>query len=71
LRSLLTPVQKSVFEGEISTRQYPGLLEMITEIIDLETDTVRVYHLSAGACQLTEHIGTSIHVEPRDEDIIL
>lgn len=70
LRALLTPVQKSVFEGEIPTSSYADLVRMIHGIVDHETDTVRIYHLPGTSRQLTEHLGTSHIVEPHDADII-
>lgn len=71
LKCFLEHVQKSVFEGELADSRYAELLTAIRRSVDLETDTVRVYHLCARCRPMTEVIGTGIFVETDDADVIV
>ncbi len=71
LKAFMSPVQRSVFEGEVPTKRYAALLHLIHDTIDHQTDSVRIYQLSASGRDLTEHIGTAHVVDSRGEDIIL
>ena len=42
----LNRVQKSVFEGELPVHLYEKMLNDIKDLIDHQTDRVRIYHLS-------------------------
>ncbi|MBI4612636.1 MAG: CRISPR-associated endonuclease Cas2 [Planctomycetes bacterium] len=70
LRGFLTHVQKSVFEGELADGRYHEMLERIRKEIDLEADTVRVYHLCARCRPATEIIGTGSHVEEERDEVL-
>lgn len=71
LRGFLEPVQKSVFEGELSSFRYPQLLKLVRENIDFETDTVRIYNLCKGCRNLTELFGTAEELPVEPEDVII
>lgn len=71
LRGELEHVQRSVLEGEISERGYLELMEDIRRIMDLQTDTVRVYR-ACQRCQTSfEHLGTAWEVDTSGDDIII
>jgi len=59
LHGFVTPVQKSVFEGEIPDARHALLLDTIRKAIDPETDTVRVYRLCARCRPAVDLIGTA------------
>lgn len=71
LKGYLQHVQKSVFEGRISTRDYGRMLRWVGETIDHSEDNVRVYRLCTGCRGETEHIGKAFAVATRAEDIII
>lgn len=66
LRALLTPVQKSVFEGEIDPRQLPKLENLALEHMDTDTDNVRIYLLCRGCRTSTRLLGTATPLEDPD-----
>ncbi|MEM3362408.1 MAG: CRISPR-associated endonuclease Cas2 [Candidatus Anstonellaceae archaeon] len=45
LKTYLTAVQNSVFEGELTEKQVFEMKEKIKKIIDLKFDSVRVYKI--------------------------
>lgn len=71
LKGFLVPVQKSVFEGELPTRRWDELLKMVHQTIDLETDSVRIYHLCRGCAGITTLVGTSPPVRDPAEPVII
>lgn len=60
-------VQRSAFEAFITDTLYRKMLKEVTKIIDLETDSVRVYRLRDGS--EVELIGRNIKIE--DKDVIV
>lgn len=70
LMGYLDRVQKSVFEGAIEDRRYQAMKTGIEEIVDRETDTVRIYHLCVRCISGVEIIGTGEYVEEPDEDFV-
>lgn len=71
LKGYLQHVQKSVFEGRISPRDYGRLLSWLGETIDQSEDNVRVYRLCPGCRGETEHLGKAFVVATKAEDIII
>lgn len=70
LKGYLQRVQKSVFEGELTTRRLDAMKRAVKRVIDLEEDTVRVYQICARCVPATEIFGVGTFVEPPDEDIL-
>ena len=62
LKTWLTPVQKSVFEGSLRGQALPELLDAAETLIDPDTDSVRVYQLCRGCRPLIRLVGTSLEV---------
>ena len=58
---------RSAFEAFITDTLYRKMLKEVTKIIDLETDSVRVYRLLDGS--EVELIGRNIKIE--DKDVIV
>ena len=50
-------VQYSVFEIEVDPAQWVRLKARLEKIIDLETDSLRYYHLGANWERKIEHVG--------------
>lgn len=71
LRALLTHVQKSVFEGELTNERLTGLQAAILDEIDPEVDTVRIYRRCARCATATDVLGTGVYVDTADADEIL
>jgi CRISPR-associated protein Cas2 len=71
LKGYLQPVQKSVFEGQLSPSRYGELLEMIAAVIDHRTDAVRIYQMCRGCNGLTTLIGVSTAVPSPDDDLFI
>lgn len=71
LAGYLRPVQKSVFEGEVSDGGYNVLIEGLGKIIDRSEDSIRIYR-QCGRCQSAiQVIGPGRIVEDEPEDIII
>lgn len=62
LKGFLPHVQKSVFEGPLDDRRLEALRRTIAQIIDRQTDTVRIYQLCGRCRQVTEIVGTGVFV---------
>jgi len=43
------PVQFSVFEASLSTREFQALMEELSAVVDAQFDSIRCYKLSPGA----------------------
>lgn len=71
LKGYLQHVQKSVFEGRLSNRDYVRMLSWVGGTIDHTEDNVRVYRLCSGCRGETEHIGKAFPVSTQPEDIII
>lgn len=70
LKEVLPHVQKSVFEGPITDARLIDVRAMIQNEVDLDTDTVRVYHLCGRCAVATEVIGTGAYVEEEGDQVI-
>lgn len=57
LRGYGTHVQYSVFECDLSPKLLTQLQGELRNLIDLNTDSVRVYQLDAGSARRTQVIG--------------
>ena len=71
LSGFLRPVQKSVFEGQLTRHRSAQLLARLPALINPDTDTLRAYRLCPNCAARTELIGTSIPVDTFDTPIIL
>ncbi len=71
LRGYLTPVQLSVFEGQLAASRYEALRRAIVRCVDLSCDAVRIYQLGARRGALTEHLGAGLVLADQPEDILL
>ncbi|NLY00657.1 MAG: CRISPR-associated endonuclease Cas2 [Rhodopirellula sp.] len=70
MKGFLPHVQKSVFEGHISDSRLVEMRTMIQEAVDMDEDTVRVYHLCGRCIPATEVIGTGVYVEREEDQVI-
>lgn len=70
LKGFLPHVQKSVFEGHISDSRLVEMRTMIQEEVDMDEDTVRLFHLCGRCIPATEVIGTGIYVEREEDQVI-
>lgn len=59
-RKYLTHVQKSVFEGNVTDKQYKNLENALAGIIDCEIDQVAIYKHISNAEIVKEIIGYHI-----------
>lgn len=50
-------VQHSVFECSINPAQFINLKSMLSDVIDLEHDSIRIYHLSSKKINDVEILG--------------
>ena len=65
LRGYGTHVQYSVFECDLSPKQIRQLQDELRNLIDRNTDSVRVYRLDAAALRRTQIIGIGqVTIEP-------
>ena len=71
LKRFLIPVQKSVFEGPLSVSALREVESLIARELDLETDSVRLYPLPAGAVGLIRCWGVAAPLADPDEPILL
>ena len=55
--SMGTRVQRSLFEMQLDPEQLAELKSHLTKLIDPETDSIRIYHLSGRARERTETLG--------------
>ena len=56
-------VQKSVFECSIAETNYELMRHRLLECIDLEEDSLRIYHLPGGIQGRIEHYGVDEKVD--------
>lgn len=71
LRSMLTPVQKSAFEGWLDHRAFPALLSLVHEEVDLDEDKVRVATLCGRCHRLLITLGDIPRPLGEDEVVLL
>ena len=71
LKGHLERVQKSVFEGVIADRALEAVKRGIQKEINQEEDTVRIYTLCERCVSSVEIIGTGVHIEEQNEDVLI
>lgn len=71
LLGYLDRVQKSVFEGEIQEGRFDRMRSGITEIIDQDEDSVRIYHLCARCIGAVDVIGAGEYIDAAQDDVII
>ncbi len=71
LKGLLTPVQKSVFEGPLTPTALGEVEELILRELDLQTDSVRMYPLTAAGRGMVQTYGVAVPLPDPDAPIIL
>ncbi|WP_320064293.1 CRISPR-associated endonuclease Cas2 [Micromonospora sp. RTGN7] len=59
-RQYLHWVQRSVFEGELSTAQHRSLMIKLREQLDLSYDSVRVYRIGSPHLVQVEALGAAL-----------
>jgi len=64
-------VQKSVFEGPVEEGRLESLRRVVRDTVDQRCDSVRFYFLCPRCEVATEIIGTGVHIEQGDEDIVV
>ncbi len=57
LKDYGTPVQRSVFEFDLSPKEVREMMERVEALISLEEDTVRLYRLCAACLTETRILG--------------
>lgn len=70
LKSYLTRVQESVFEGFLPPKQYNSVLRHINATIDHSVDTVRIYSLCKSCAGQTTLLGQSCAVHVPGEPML-
>ncbi|MGC8726253.1 MAG: CRISPR-associated endonuclease Cas2 [Thermoplasmata archaeon] len=58
LRRYLSWVQNSVFEGELTESQFMNVEKGVKEIIDMDTDNIRIYIIRTKDAVKVKSIGT-------------
>lgn len=69
LQRWLTPVQRSVFEGERAPLS--DLHALVHAELDLRVDDVRVYSLCRGCAARVEHWGVAVPISDPDVPIVV
>ena len=59
-------VQNSVFECSLDTLQKEMLRKKLLEIIELDKDSIRIYHLGKNGQEKIEHFGVKPGYDPND-----
>lgn len=57
-------VQNSVFECKVDAGQFATLKARLLDIVDLESDSIRFYHLGSTWDQKVDHHGTKPSMNP-------
>lgn len=63
-------VQNSVFECLVDPAQLVALRTQLLDLMDLESDSLRIYHLGAGWNRRVEHHGTKVSIDPQGSLIV-
>lgn len=71
LSGFVRPVQKSVFEGQLTRRRAGQLAERLIHLVDPAVDTLRAYRLCPSCAARTLLVGTAAPVDTFDTPIIL
>lgn len=71
LKGFLTPVQESVFEGDLPSRRWTELRRTVDRTIDAGEDSVRIYALCRACRGQTTLIGRSPPVPDPGEPILV
>lgn len=64
-------VQNSVFECVLDPAQLAELKFRLLDIIDLEKDSLRFYHMGSNWSKKVEHYGTKVVVNPEEDTLII
>lgn len=64
VKKYLYSAQKSVFEGKITAAKLRQLKGELSEIIDKEKDSIKIYRLESNFGLTTEEIGKSKEISP-------
>jgi len=64
-------VQNSVFECEVTPAQFVVLKNDLTDIFDIEQDSLRFYMLGKKGRQKVEHLGANSVADPNKDPLIL
>ncbi len=70
LLDFLPRVQKSVFEGEVPSHRVEALRQVVRELIDPETDAVRIYRLCRGCASVVEAFGAGVGSGQGTDEIV-
>lgn len=71
LKGFLTPVQESVFEGNLPDRRWGDLLNTVRRCIRADADTVRIYTICQRCQGGAVLLGTAARLRTPDEPIII
>lgn len=64
-------VQNSVFECVVDPAQLAELKYRLLEIIDLEKDSLRFYHMGNNWTKKVDHYGTKTVLNPEEDTMII
>lgn len=64
-------VQNSVFECVVDPAQLTELKHRLLEIIDLEKDSLRFYHMGNNWSNKVDHHGTKAILNPEEDTLII
>jgi CRISPR-associated protein Cas2 len=64
-------VQNSVFECIVDPAQLAELKHRLTNIIDVEKDSIRIYYLGSNWTKKVEHIGAKPSYNPESDTLII
>jgi len=64
-RKYLHWVQRSVFQGELSTAQHRSLMTTLRQQVDLDYDSIRLYRVASPHLVQSERLGQELgHQDP-------
>ena len=63
-------VQNSVFECLVNPVQLIEIKNKLIKIMDLNQDSIRIYHMGSSWCHKIEHFGTKVSYNPEGTMII-
>ena len=64
-------VQNSVFECDIDPAQWATLKHRLTDLIDPEQDSLRLYYLGTNWQRRVEHVGTKPTHDLRNDPLVI
>lgn len=71
LKRLMTPAQKSVFEGDLSPAKLAEVERLIHRELNLQTDAVRVYTQCRSCAALVKNHGISPEIFDPDAPLVV